>query len=509
MNYAIGLDIGTTSAKAVLFTKEGHVISESEETYPVYHPEPSWVEQNPIKIESSAINALKNIVEKAGVSRTDIRVVGISSAMHSLICMDEDGHAISPSITWADGRSVHQAEKVKSTNNGVDIYLKTGTPIHPMSPLIKLIWMKETNYPPYSKTSKFISIKEYLIKKWFNEYIVDYSVASATGMFNIHTFEWDEHALAITGIQKEQLSTPVAPTHVCEGLAKYVVEVTGLRADIPFVIGASDGPLANLGIGAISPGDVAITVGTSGAIRQMAEKPQTDELQEIFCYGVTKNSWIMGGPTNNGGIVLHWLKEIVGEHHMYLAEQGGLSAYERLTQLAQTVDPGANGLLFLPYLNGERAPYWNANARGSFIGLTLAHQKEHLIRAGMEGVIFSLLTVSEALERLAGPSKNILASGGFARSTLWLQILADIFGQEVQVPKSHQSSAWGAAWIGLVGIGEAKSLTEIKHYIPMEKSYIPNDSNHQVYQTLYPTFKNLYVSLQPHYKNLSDFQRRH
>ncbi|MEB1806729.1 MAG: gluconokinase [Bacillaceae bacterium] len=508
MDYVIGLDIGTTSAKAVLFTRDGTVKAESEETYNVSHPQPSWVEQDPDEIEKAAKKALKSIVE-AGVTSTDhITVVGISSAMHSLICMDDQGNAISPSITWADGRSVHQAEKIKSTN-GLDIYMKTGTPIHPMSPLIKLIWMKETNYPPYLKAYKFVSIKEYLIKKWFNQYIVDYSIASATGMFNVHTFEWDEQALAITGIQKEQLSKPVPPTHVVEGLSNAVVEETGLSLDTKFVIGASDGPLANLGIGAINPGDVAITVGTSGAIRQMAGKPQTDELQEIFCYGLTRDSWIMGGPTNNGGIVLQWLKEVVGEHQVYLAQKDGRSAYEQLVQLAKTVNPGADGLLFLPYLNGERAPYWDANARGSFIGLTLAHKKEHLIRAGMEGVIFSLLTVSEALERLAGPAKNIFASGGFARSPLWLQILADVFGHEVHVPKSHQSSAWGAAWMGLVGVGEEKYLTEIKEFIPMETCYLPSEENHKVYQTLNHTFKNLYISLQPHYKTISDYQRRH
>ncbi|WP_216829147.1 gluconokinase [Alkalihalobacterium elongatum] len=508
MDYVIGLDIGTTSAKAVLFTKEGKVVIESEQTYHVYHPQPSWVEQNPDEIEKAAKKALKNIIKK-GLSFNDkILVVGISSAMHSLICMDEQGNALSPSITWADGRSVHQAEAIKTTT-GLGIYLKTGTPIHPMSPFTKLVWMKDTNYPPYLKANKFISIKEYLLKKWFNQYVVDYSVASATGIFNVHTFDWDEEALAITGIQREQLSEPVPPTYVCEGLLNEIADEIGLSSTTKFVIGASDGPLANLGIGAISPGDVAITVGTSGAIRQMADKPQTDELQEIFCYGLTKNSWIMGGPTNNGGIVLQWLKEVVGEHQIYLAEKGGQSVYEQLNELAQTVDAGANGLLFMPYLNGERAPYWDANARGSFIGLTLAHKKEHLIRAGMEGVIFSLLTVNEALERLAGPSKNVFASGGFARSPLWLQILADVFGQEIQVPVSHQSSAWGAAWMGLVGIGEANSLSDIKDYIPMEKTYFPNEVNHTIYQTLYHTFKNLYISLQPHFKNLSDFQRRH
>lgn len=426
--------------------------------------------------------------------------------MHSLICLNDQHEPISPSITWADGRSVEQANRLKASF-GKDLYLKTGTPIHPMSPLTKLIWMKETNYEPYHQAAKFVSIKEYLLQKWFGQFIVDYAIASASGLFNIHTFKWEKEALQAAGISKEQLSEPVPSTAICQGLAPELAEQFRLPKDIPFVIGSSDGPLANLGIGAINPGDVAITIGTSGAIRQMSAKPQTDELQEIFCYGVTKDLWIMGGPTNNGGIVFQWLKEVLGEKEVQQALATGGSPYELLTQLAQGVKPGADGLLFLPFLNGERAPYWDANARGSFIGLTLSHQKPHMIRAGLEGVIFSMYSIGEALERLAGSPANIFASGGFARSPLWLQILTDIFGHEVQVPVSHQSSAWGAAWFGLYALGEVSSLSAIKESIPMKETYTPNSVNHDFYNELYQTYSQLYFALKPHFSELATLQR--
>ncbi len=503
--YLIGLDIGTTSTKAVLFDKTGNVIAESEGHYPVYHPYPMWVEQDPIEIEEKAIQALKEVIEKGRISPNEILSIGLSSAMHSLICVDNQGNPISASITWADGRSVKQANELKKGKNNT-IYLNTGTPIHPMSPLVKLIWMKENSYPPYIKAAKFISIKEFLIKKWFDMYVVDYSIASATGLFNIYTFDWEEQAIHLAGIQKEQLSKPVPPTFVCEGLSKNIAAKIGILSSTPFIIGASDGPLANLGIGAISSGDTAITIGTSGAIRQMSNTPKTDKLQEIFCYGLTKDLWIMGGPTNNGAIVLQWVKDAFGEHEIHRAQQTGKSPYDLLTSLATNVQPGSNGLLFLPYLNGERAPFWDANARGSFIGLTLEHKKEHLIRASLEGVIFSIYHVGEALERLAGKPNTLYASGGFARSSLWVQIVADIFGQSVFVPESHQSSAWGAAWVSLVGIGEVSSLEGIKDFIPMKETYHPQTKTHQTYIELYQIFKELYTVLKSHFHSLAAIQ---
>ncbi|WP_088105786.1 gluconokinase [Halalkalibacter urbisdiaboli] len=505
-HYVIGLDIGTTSAKAILFTKNGVVLAENEGTYPVYHPHPSWVEQDPYEIEEAAIAAISGAVQKGGINRNEILCVGISSAMHSLICVNDQHEPLSPSITWADGRSVDQAKSAKATF-GESLYLKTGTPIHPMSPLSKLIWMKETNYRPYLNAAKFISIKEFLLVRWFNQSIVDYAIASASGLFNIHTFEWDEEALSVAGITKEQLSEPVPSTSICQGLTGQLADKLHLPADIPFVIGSSDGPLANLGIGAIAPGDVAITVGTSGAIRQMVSKPRTDKLQEVFCYAVTQDLWIMGGPTNNGGIVYQWLKEVLGEMEVQQALEQNSDPYDLLTALASQVNAGSNGLLFLPFLNGERAPYWDANARGSYIGLTLSHKKQHMIRAGLEGVIFSLYSIGETLERFAGKPASIFASGGFARSPLWLQILTDIFGQPVHVPVSHQSSAWGAAWFGLYALGEVRSLTDIKDSIPMKETYVPNQNNHLVYQELYKTYRELYYALKPHFKALATFQK--
>ncbi|MEH7253034.1 gluconokinase, partial [Neobacillus niacini] len=445
-----------------------------------HYPEQGWSEQDPVEIERSAVVAIKEAVEKASIGKDELITLGFSAAMHSLLCVNEDGSPISPAIIWADGRSYAQAEAVKKTI-GSSIYSKTGTPIHPMTPFSKLLWMKETSYRPYEEAVYFMSIKEYLILSWFGVRMIDYSMASATGLFNPATLDWEPEVLEMTGISKEQLSEIVPPTKVLSGLKREVADEMGINQEMPFVMGAADGQLANLGIGAILPGEVAVSVGTSGAIRQFNKGVKIDENQETFCYSFTADTSIVGGPTNNGGIVLQWLKDLLNDSRSFtdfLAD-------------AEKVAPGADGILFLPYLNGERAPIWNQRAKGNFYGVSITHKKEHFIRAVLEGITLNLYQIGKALERLAGEPEKIYVNGGLARSPLWLQMMADIFEAEIYVSESHHSAAWGAAWTALVGSGKVDSFEEIKKNIPMGNAVLPNKENSKVYKAIYDNYEKL------------------
>lgn len=478
--FVIGLDIGTTSVKACVFHLNGKLASEAEKMNTFQYPQQGWSEQDPVEIERSAVLAIREAIEKAGVEKDDLIALGFSAAMHSLICVHEDGRPLSPAIIWADGRSTGQAETIKKTI-GSHVYAKTGTPIHPMTPFLKLLWMKETKYQPYFEATFFMSIKEYLIQCWFNERVIDYSMASATGLFNPQTLEWEQELLELTGIKKEQLSEIVPPTKVLAGLNREIAEEMGINPEMPFVMGAADGQLANLGIGAILPGEVAVSVGTSGAIRQINQGVKIDENQETFCYSFTAESSIVGGPTNNGGIVLQWLKDLLNDQRDFTDFLGD----------AEKVAPGAEGILFLPYLNGERAPIWNQQAKGNFYGVSITHKKEHFIRAVLEGITFNLYQIGKALERLAGEPKKIYVNGGLARSPLWLQMMADIFEAEIYVSESHHSAAWGAAWTALVGIGKVDSFEEIKKNIPMGSGVVPNKENSNRYKAIYENYEKL------------------
>ncbi|WP_100374492.1 gluconokinase [Bacillus sp. FJAT-45037] len=488
----IGVDIGTTSAKSVLFEQNGTVVTESEKPLSTVHPKKGWAEQCPLEIEKAVLSTLRQVVEQATKSGHQISSIGLSAAMHTLICVNENWEPLSPSIIWADGRSTEQAERIKQSEVGHLLYQRTGTPIHPMSPFTKLIWMKENENKAYLEAKRFVSIKEFITGRWFQQAAVDYSTASATGLFNIHEFTWDQVALDLAGIKIEQLSKPVEPTYQFTGLNPTLAVQLGLPQDIPFVAGGSDGALANIGLGAIHPGETALTIGTSGAIRQFSHTPVLNKNQSTFCYAFSKNSWIVGGPSNNGGNILNWVRSIFED------EQLNAMSYEKLFEMIESVEVGSNGLLFLPFLNGERAPIWNSNIRGSYIGLSIEHQKKHIIRSTLEGINLNLLMIDNLVSQSNEEEQSIYASGGFARSSCWVQMIANIFDKEVRLPESHQSSAWGAAWISLLSIGEVESLSSIKTSIPFQTAIQPNEHEKQLYKSIYKEYKELY----DRYKNL-------
>ncbi|CAM2870532.1 gluconokinase [Paenibacillus sediminis] len=506
--YMIGVDIGTTSTKAVLFHENGKVAAQAGREYPLYTPTASVAEQDPDEIFEAVMYSVKQIVGQEGVRPEQILLVSFSSAMHSVIAVDADGNPLTRCITWADNRSAKWAEVLKKEYNGHEIYMRTGTPIHPMSPLTKLMWLSREEQELFNKTSKFISIKEYIFAKLFGEYVVDYSLASATGMLNLEKLDWDEEALRIAGVTSDRLSRLVPTTHVMRNMDTAYAKEMGLSVSTPFVVGASDGVLSNLGVGAFDPGVVAVTIGTSGAIRTVVDRPVTDPKGRFFCYALTEDKWVIGGPVNNGGVIFRWIRDEFAASEVETAKRLGISAYDVLTKIAEQVQPGADGLLFHPYLAGERAPLWNPDARGSFFGLSLHHKKEHMIRAALEGVLFNLYSVMLALEERIGRPAKIHATGGFARSALWRQMMADIFDQEVVVPESFESSCLGAVVLGLYAIGKIDSLDVVKDMIGMTNQHEPNEEHVKIYRELLPIYIRISRKLEEEYDRIAEFQRK-
>ncbi len=261
--------------------------------------------------------------------------------MHSLLAVDAAGKPLTHLITWADLRSSKQAEALKQSDAGKRIYQRTGTPIHPMSPLCKLLWMKDENPALFENAHKFIGIKELVFYRFFGQYLIDHSIASATGLFDIYDFDWNEEALATAGITPVRLSTPVSTTHTVTGLAHEYAVLLGIDPGTPFVLGASDGCLANVGSGAMLPGDVSLTIGTSGAVRMMAQHPQHDNKARIFNYILTQQWYVSGGPINNGGVLLKWYTE-----HFLQRNFTGTEDFEWFVQEAAQAPAGAGDLFF-------------------------------------------------------------------------------------------------------------------------------------------------------------------
>ena len=505
-NYMLGIDIGTTSTKAVLFSEKGAVIQYENIGYPLYTPDISTAEQNPEEIFQAVLQVITNIMKQH--SDKSLSFISFSSAMHSVIAMDDQDQPLTPAIAWADNRSEAWAHRIKDKMNGHEIYKRTGTPIHPMSPLSKIAWIQNDRPEIAVKTKKYIGIKEFIFKRLFDEYVVDHSIASCMGLMNLEKLDWDEEALSIAGITPDQLSKLVPTTQIFSNCNPSLAQQIGIDPHTPFVIGASDGVLSNLGVNAIRKGEVAITIGTSGAIRTIIDKPQTDEKGRIFCYALTENHWVIGGPVNNGGMVLRWIRDELASSEVETAKRLGIDPYDVLTKIAARVKPGSEGLLFHPYLAGERAPLWNPDVRGSFFGLTMSHKKEHMIRAALEGVIYNLYTVFLALtECMDGPVTRIQATGGFARSDVWRQMMSDIFASELIVPESYESSCLGACILGLYATGKIDSFDVVSEMVGNTFKHNPNEEATKEYRQLLPIFISISRLLEEDYTRIANYQR--
>lgn len=293
-------------------------------------------------------------------------------------------------------------------------------------------------------------------------------------------------------------------------MKKRYATLMGIDENTPVVVGASDGVLSNLGVNSYKKGEVAVTIGTSGAIRTVIDKPRTDYKGRIFCYVLDEDHYVIGGPVNNGGVILRWLRDELLASEVETAKRLGVDPYDVLTKIASRVKPGADGLIFHPYLAGERAPLWNANARGSFFGLTLSHQKEHMIRAALEGVLYNLYTVYLALIEVMNETPNtIKATGGFAKSEVWRQMMADIFDTDVIVPESYESSCLGACVLGLKALGDIEDYSIIENMVGTTYAHQPNQDTVNMYQQLVTIFINLSRTLEDRYEEIADFQRKH
>lgn len=496
MQQIIGVDIGTSGTKAIVLSASGQVLDRTYEAYPTICEQPGQSELDPERLLEAVIKTLALAIGRMNDPR-DAMGVSFSSAMHSLLAVDRSGNPLTKLLTWADLRSKSEAARIRHTEAANRIYEHTGTPIHPMSPLCKIMWIRGHWPDIFAKTYKFISIKEYIWFRFFAKFQVDYSIASATGLFDIFRLQWYPEALDMAGITAAVLSEPVAPEHIETGLSEDMRDRLHLPGKIPFIIGANDGCLANLGTRAISRGDMALTIGTSAAVRMASAAPRPDTKKRIFHYLLTEKLYISGGAVNNGGNAVKWFV------NNFMAK-GLDSGADFATQVdeAWTVEPGCEGVICLPYLLGERAPVWDADARAVF-GVQSHHKAPHLLRAVLEGICYGLYQIAVSLQQNVGHAERIFASGGFIQSAGWLQMTADIFNRPVIVTSDADASSIGAALLGFRALGILSSLQESTKLIDVAQRFQPVLQNHAVYMRNFAIYDGLYEKLKDDFEKLN------
>lgn len=450
MDVFAGIDLGTTHLKLVLTNDQAHVLWSDKWPVQTHQPQAGWQEQDPIALREAVLEALRQLVKQLPPTATRC-IIGFSTAMHGLLLVDDNGQPLTSLITWADTRSQPQAAALRTSSLATAIYQHTGTPVHPMSTFCKLCWIKEERPELLSETTRVLTHKDWIWSSLTGHYEMDHSVASSTGLLDIHQRQWYAPALQQAGIEQEQLSRPVPVTHQRSADTHYT-DLAMWPIPLVWVIGGSDGYLATLGSGATRPGDMALTIGTSGAVRVLRSSPVPDSGGMLFHYAADEGQYLCGGATNNGGNLLGWFAGIFLEGAP--TSEGSLQYW--LDQAA-AVEPGAGGLRFVPYVYGERAPVWDATATASFTGIHAGHTRAHFLRAILEGVADNLAAITAALEASGEKIERVYASGGFTASPLWVNIVSQALHKPLILLQEADASALGAIYVAMkaVGLGQA------------------------------------------------------
>jgi gluconokinase len=450
----IGLDVGTTSVKAVAFALGSSWRQLAIREYRLMQPMPDQEVQDPAAIIAATAAALAECV--AAVDSAKVLAISVSTGMHGLMALDGRHQPLTPLLTWADARAREEARWLRTSGQARALHALTGTPVHPMSPLTKLMWFAHHESAIWSAARWWVGLKDYVLIWLTGSLVTELSSASGTGLLDMSARAWSPEATAVCGVPIDHLPPILATTATLPLNATTAAQV-GLPAGVPVVVGAADGPLGNLGTAAIEPGVAGLSLGTSGAVRTVVQQPCVDQDGTLFCYALTDSAWFIGGAISNGGVVLRWAGGALAGDVSAAAGSGGADA--AVIELASSVPAGSDGLVMLPYLLAERAPLWDPDLPGAYLGLRREHTRAHMIRAAIEGVCLQMRLILDHLDEIQ-PVSSVRATGGVFRSALWRDVMAAMLARPVYVVDGAEGTALGAAILGLLGIGGAPTLAD-------------------------------------------------
>jgi gluconokinase len=443
----IGLDIGTTSCKAVVFDAAGRPVATASESYPLLVPRRGWAEQDATVLGAAVTRVLRTAAEASPVAPTGI---SLSGAMHSCLPVAAEGTPLAPAMTWADNRAAPFESVVRAEVDVPSLYSRTGCPVRSTYHPARLRWWAEVAPAVCARADLFVSIKDWVLHELTGVWAADVALASTTGLLDIVALAWDPGALAAARATPERLPPLVASAAIVgRGLRREAAAAAGLPAGLPVIAGSSDGALAMLGAGIEKPEQMVISVGTSGAVRRLADRPWIDPGERTWSYVVDEGRWLIGGAINNGGLALEWVRETL------YGELDAETGFRRLAEDAAAIPAGAGGVFFLPYLAGERSPSWTPDDPATIYGLRLGHGRAHIARAAMEGVAYCVANVRDALPTAIPSAAAAQLAGGITRTPVWAQILADVLGEPLVAADVADASAIGAALLGFRALGHS------------------------------------------------------
>ncbi len=504
MKYVIGIDIGTSATKTVLFDEKGNALASSSAEYPLYQPQNGWAEQNPEDWWEAVCKTLKDITQSADTA--NIVGIGLSGQMHGLVMLDSENKVLRPSIIWCDQRTEKECAQIENIIGKKRLIEITANPALTGFTASKIMWVKNNEPEIYEKCAHILLPKDYIRFMLTGEYATEVSDASGMQLLDIKNRCWSNEVLEKLDIDINLLGKVYESPEITGYINESAAKITGLKSGTAVVGGAGDNAAAAVGTGTVNDGDAFTTIGTSGVVYIHTKEMSIDPNGRVhtFCCAVP-NMWHVMGVTQGAGLSLKWFRDEFCQDIISEAKSKGINPYKLMDDKAQASGISARKLLFLPYLMGERTPHLDPNARGVFFGLSAIHNRYDMIRAIMEGVSFSLKDCLNVFQEMDITPKNMLACGGGGSSPLWRQMLSDIYNMPISVTDSSEGPALGVAILAMVGSGIYSSVEDAcKKIIHIKSTDMQNKSNIEKYNSVYNIYKSLYTQLKNSFAVLSE-----
>lgn len=504
-NYILAHDLGTSGNKATLFTEGGQIVGSTTAAYDTHYFNVNWAEQNPEDWWTAVCESTQDLLRESAINPEDIAVVSFSGHMMGCLCVDRNGQPLRPHILWADQRAQVQAARLMEKIDPERFYEITGHRSSPSYTLQKFMWVQDNEPEIYAATYKILHAKDWLVFKLTGVILSEFSDASGTNALNLNRLEWSEEIIRASGIGRDKLPDLVPSTHVAGGVLPEAAKQTGLAVGTPVVMGGGDGLCGTVGSGCIKVGPVHTCLGTSSWVSFATEKPLLDPDKRTFNWAhVVPGLYCPCGTMQTAGNSVSWLKREIATSETEHGQRDGVSPYALMNQEIAKSKPGSNGVVFLPYLLGERSPRWNSDAKGSFIGIKMETTRGDIMRSVLEGVAMNLGVIIDSYRANGYPINDMLLIGGGAKNDLWCQIMADVWNAEVKrLNFLDEATSMGAAVTGGVGVGLYDSFEAINQYFKVGKTFKPDPQTVEAYKPLKEVFDECYQALEPVFPKLS------
>ena len=505
MAYVIGVDCGTSGTKTVLFQEDGTPLSSVTIEYPMYQPQNGYAEQDPLDWKNAMLQSMRQVIAKSGVPKTEIKGIGISGQMHGLVMLDKDGQVLRKSIIWCDQRTEAEAEEMNRVVGREKLMEITANPALTGWTAAKILWVRNHEPEIYDKCRHILLPKDYLRYVLTGAFATEVSDASGMQLLDVPHRCWSKELLKMLQIDQDLLGKVYESCEVTGTLKAEIAELLGLSTQTVVVGGAGDNAAAAVGTGVVEDGKAFTTIGTSGVVFAHTSSMAMDTKGRVHtCCAAVPDSWHVMGVTQGAGLSLKWFRDNFCDAEKQTAKLMGVDEYYLMDKEAEQVPVGANRLLYLPYLMGERTPHLDPNARGVFFGLSAVHTKRDMLRAVLEGVTYSLRDCVEIFREMGIKVDDMMACGGGGTSPLWRSMLADLYHCPVKTLASKEGPALGAAILASVGAGIYSSVPEAsKAIVKMDKTQMPQTENVPIYEAYYQLYREIYPALQNSFSKLS------